>query len=101
MAKKTKTTLKDVSDFLQKKPSTLVQVKKPVHGTNPDNTAVLPDSDEELIALVKTYVESRDTDRTSLLLELIEESLSGLDDDTLSVEEIMLLNTVAYLKLKI
>ena len=100
MAKKTKTTLKDVSDFLQQKPSTLVQVKKPQITKKDLLSEEVPGTEEDLLELIHSFIQNNGADRYELVLNLVENILGQEQVENNSVDEIMLLNTIAYLRLK-
>jgi hypothetical protein len=95
MAKKSKTTLKDVSKFLKTKPSTLVDIKKPELQETEGEDSELSTIEELEYALIQVS-EKQGVPVGNLLLDLCEKTLE--DSENLSADELLLLNTIIYLK---
>jgi hypothetical protein len=100
MSKKSKNTLKDVSEFLKQKPSTFVDVKKPHRiPENPEGTIEIHTT-QDLLKVILDYCDRQHTDTFSLWLDLSEAVIGSGPLEEKSADEIMFLNTVAYLRLK-
>jgi hypothetical protein len=100
MSKKSRNTLKDVTNFIQQKPSTLVDVKKPhrVPEVEPDISHIT--SADDLVYAIRHYCEQQGLAVYPLILEIAEEILATGDLKEKTADEIMFLNTVTYLRIK-
>ena len=95
MTKKRKATLKDLNEFLQKSPKSLVEVDRPG-----DEVAIEEEpyelSIDDIAFAIKSLAESEGRDFRSVLHETIENMLGEEDEPTAS--DLLLLNTVMYVR---